>query len=124
MPVRLQLSRRKGFSLQSVSVAANGLDAVNVARPSKWGNPFVIEACDRQGRWGPRSRVREYRKGRFQVVEMFRGILLKGEGEPWVSMKRDLGELRGKNLACWCADGEKVCHAQVLLEMANTEAAS
>lgn len=38
-PIRLQLSRRKGFNLQAASRAANGLDAVNVARPSKWGNP-------------------------------------------------------------------------------------
>lgn len=28
-------------------------------------------------------------------------------------------ELRGKNLACWCAIGA-ACHADVLLEIANT----
>lgn len=39
-PVRLQLSRRKGFDLQAASRAVNGLDAVNVARPGRWGNPF------------------------------------------------------------------------------------
>jgi hypothetical protein len=41
-PVRLQLSRRKGFDLQAASCATNGLDAVVVARPTKWGNPFVV----------------------------------------------------------------------------------
>jgi hypothetical protein len=32
-----------------------------------------------------------------------------------------LPEIRGKNLACWCAPGQP-CHADVLLEMANREA--
>jgi hypothetical protein len=38
-PVRLQLSRRAGFDLQSLSHDANSLPAVVVARPTKWGNP-------------------------------------------------------------------------------------
>lgn len=42
MPVRLTLSRRKGFRLQAASRAINGLAAVTVARPGRWGNPFVI----------------------------------------------------------------------------------
>lgn len=37
-PVRLQLSRRKGFNLQALSRATNGLPAVKVARPTKFGN--------------------------------------------------------------------------------------
>jgi hypothetical protein len=41
-PVRLQLSRRNGFSLKAHSRAVNGLDAINVARPSFYGNPFVV----------------------------------------------------------------------------------
>lgn len=41
MPIRLVLSRRQGFNLQAASRAANGLEAVIVARPSRWGNPFV-----------------------------------------------------------------------------------
>ncbi len=46
IPVRLQLARIKGFDLQATSLATNGLPAVNVARPSMWGNPFVIgEPC-------------------------------------------------------------------------------
>lgn len=31
-------------------------------------------------------------------------------------------KLRGKNLACWCRDDGKPCHADVLLELANREA--
>ena len=41
-PVRLQLSRRAGFNLQAASHARNGLDAVHVARPGPWGNPFIV----------------------------------------------------------------------------------
>jgi hypothetical protein len=41
-PVRLTLSRNRGFDLQALSLATNGLLAVVVARPTKWGNPFVI----------------------------------------------------------------------------------
>lgn len=42
-PVRLQLSRRKGFNLQKHSLDTNGLAAVSVARPSRYGNPWRIE---------------------------------------------------------------------------------
>jgi hypothetical protein len=31
-----------------------------------------------------------------------------------------LGELRGKDLACWCKEGE-CCHGDVLLKLANTK---
>lgn len=37
-PVRLQLHRQRGFSLQALSEATNGLEVVNVARPGFWGN--------------------------------------------------------------------------------------
>ncbi len=39
----------------------------------------------------------------------------------WVINNRraDLHELRGKNLACWCPL-DKPCHADVLLELANS----
>mgnify|MGYP001581696887 CR=1 FL=1 len=48
-PVRLRLSRRPKFNLQKHSRSINGLPAVNVARPSKWGNPFVIAPKTRPG---------------------------------------------------------------------------
>lgn len=40
-PVRLQLSRAKGFNLQAQSRGLNGLPARSVARPGPFGNPFV-----------------------------------------------------------------------------------
>ena len=42
-PRRMQLSRRRGFSLQAESKALNGLPAKRVTRPGPWGNPFTIE---------------------------------------------------------------------------------
>lgn len=122
-PVRLQLSRRKGFDLQALSQATNGLPAVNVARPSKWGNPFVVgEPCDRKqiARWGWRFGHPEFVCDDASVaVRRFRGCLFKAEDiHGYVR-----AELRGKNLACWCAihrNGEYVpCHADVLLSLAN-----
>ena len=45
-PVRLQLSRRKGFDLLIWSREVNGLPAINCARPSRWGNRFIVCAND------------------------------------------------------------------------------
>lgn len=91
-PVRLQLSRAAGFNLQAHSRATNGLEAVNVARPSKWGNPWTKE---NSGNVHPALRF-------------------ACETAPLM----DVSELRGKNLACWCGPTAQ-CHASVLLGLAN-----
>jgi hypothetical protein len=99
-PVRIPLSRRKGFRLQAASRAVNGLEAITVARPSRWGNPFVI------GRDGNQAEcVAQYRR--------------------WVKLPRQRAlrdaaraALVGKNLACWCAAGTP-CHADILLALVN-----
>jgi hypothetical protein len=144
-PVRLQLSRRAGFVLQTESRATNGLPAVNVARPTKWGNPFDFrrsECCwialsfgcrgDRLGR--QEASVKAFREwiapddGR-QVVSLELQPKLandkteinlgpKIEAGPAPSRLDIVAALRGKNLACWCKPGDP-CHADVLLEMAN-----
>lgn len=99
-PVRLTLSRRKGFNLQAASHAANGLAAVTVARPSRWGNPFVI------GRDGSQA----------DCVAMYREWL------HWPAQSTLRAEaaaaLAGYNLACWCAPGTP-CHGDVLLAHVN-----
>lgn len=93
-PIRLKLSRKKGFNLQEHSKSINGLDAVCCARPSHWGNPFVV---------GKDGDARE-------CVNKFSRNTILGNGG-----KETLG---GKNLACWCAL-DAPCHVDVLLEMAN-----
>lgn len=71
--------------------------AVYVGRPSRFGNPFVI------GRHGDRAEV----VARFEASLMTNPELLAAAK----------AELRGKDLVCWCAP--EVCHADVLLRIAN-----
>ena len=90
-------------------------DAVVVARPTKWGNPFTIASAKEAG------------YDRATAVSAFRDWLA---GDPWAcgcredyedrrqTMIANLEELRGKDLACWCPL-EVACHADVLLEVAN-----
>lgn len=91
-PRRVQLRRTKGWKMPE--------NTVNVARPSKWGNPYRI------------------------------GTVLIGDAEAAVmAFKANLPlsdewlrPLRGKNLACWCRL-DQPCHADVLLDLANQEVA-
>lgn len=111
-PVRLRLSRARGFDLQSASITWNGREAVNVARPGPWGNPFKI------GRNGTRARC----VSRFATLA--EGMLItcpdpspetQRQALEW--MVAHLDQIRGRNLACWCPiDGP--CHADVLLRIA------
>ena len=144
-PVRLQLSRQKGFNLHALSLATNGLPAVNVARPGKFGNPFTMDGCRDAGWHGDDGAIAA------RCVEAFRAWIdspfwrTNWQG-PESERARNaalagLPVLRGKNLACWChlcpehASGKPLgticeacapCHADVLLELANMrcEAAS
>jgi hypothetical protein len=107
-PSRIRLSRGKGWRLPS--------NAVNVARPGKWGNPFVV------GKDG----TREQCVGLF--YQLIRGFIDLGGGlsvdEQLAYHKRfnkSVGELRGKDLACWCALDGKPCHADILLAVANEQ---
>jgi hypothetical protein len=43
---------------------------------------------------------------------------LTQRGKELARVGKDLSELRGKNLACWCRLDQS-CHADVLLELAN-----
>ncbi len=145
-PIRLQLSRKRGFDMQAISIAANGLPAVNVARPSRWGNPFDFRYSEycwialsygcNGGRLGRQeASVRAFREwitplglGQ-QLVSVDRGVSL-GDGRRQVQIGPRIAAgapptideiqttLRGHNLACWCKPGEP-CHADVLIEMAN-----
>lgn len=69
---------------------------VYVGRPRRWGNPFVI------GRDGSRA----------EVIAKYRAWIVEQS-----DLMRSLGELRGRNLVCWCAP--QACHADVLIELAN-----
>lgn len=109
-PVRLQLSRRRGLNLQALSLATNGLPAVNVARLGKWGNPFKVgdpfNVVSGDGCFTRRSPMTA-----AEAVDKFRRL----ECGPTRSANI-ARELRLKNLACWCAPGD-ACHADVLLAL-------
>lgn len=124
-PVRLRLSRKAGFNLQDHSRAVNGLPAVNITRPGKWGNPHVALRCwFHQGIAGrpPFDAVTAAdadREGAAIAVALFRHdweMVMKAPS--YGRARESLAELRGKNLACWCKPGAS-CHADVLLELAN-----
>jgi hypothetical protein len=115
-PVRLRLSRARGFDLQALSQATNSLPAVSCARPSKWGNPW--RARHSAGGWiceatpsGMIIPARDEAEAVDLAVAHYRGWV-----EPHADVVRT--HLRGKNLACWCRL-DQPCHAEVLLEIAN-----
>ena len=63
---------------------------------SKWGNPHPLQV----------------HKCRKKVVELFRVGIMEDE-----ELLKEIGELKGKVLGCWCAPHE--CHAVVLHELAG-----
>lgn len=117
-PVRLRLSRAKGFQLRILSLFANGKEAVSVARPAKWGNPFRIGWIRATG-----SGL-DYREEQIPdaetAVRFFREMIEESDRN-YPSNAEIRAQLRGKNLACWCKPGEP-CHADVLLDIANRPA--
>jgi len=66
------------------------------ARPSKWGNPFVV------GKDGDRN----------EVIEKYREWIIT---QP--QLMKNLHELKGKVLGCWCSP--RKCHCDILAELAN-----
>jgi hypothetical protein len=117
MPQRIQLQRSRGWRKPQ--------DAVVVARPTRWGNPFPIaEAIER----GDATTQAE---GRAVVVARFADVLRRGPASAWWSpgiadqatwVREHVHELAGRDLACWCPL-DQPCHADVLLELANSPSA-
>ena len=105
-PQRIQRRRQKGFNLQAESIALNGLTAVSVCRPGKWGNPFVVGKPYETVAAGT-----AIVDDAAHAVRLFRAVALTRKAEI-------IAELKGKNLACFCAVG-RPCHANVLLCIAN-----
>lgn len=68
---------------------------VYIGRPSKWGNPWVI------GKDGTRE----------EVIAKY---------EEWIKtqpqLMKDLVELKGKTLGCWCFPNQK-CHGDILIKL-------
>lgn len=116
-PVRMRLSRAKGFNLQAASLALNGLPAVNVARPGPLGNPFIV------GEDGDRPEcVRLFRKlseGRLTISSAKASV----ESQRLVVnyLAEHFKALRNRNVACWCGLDAQ-CHGDVVLALVNRPA--
>ena len=104
MGERIQLSRRKGWRLPE--------GAVNVARPTKWGNPYRAGSPPPLWPAGKPFTVED-------AVECYRLMLAGGHllNQPPGNLivRAAMTELVGKDLACWCPPGAP-CHGDVLLE--------
>lgn len=127
MPKRIQRKRTKGWKMPP--------NTVYVGRPTKWGNPWILgdgNKTDAERSKARRKIVRIYRAwmtGTFteRAVEKIIGDGVAIPKQPlaflhWLlirgALRRELVELRGKDLACWCPL-DQPCHADVLLEIAN-----
>lgn len=110
MPRRIQRKRTKGWRMPP--------NTVYVGRGSKYGNPITIESAGSAEEavrlfklflQMPASRLAGWAKDPLRGLHLcaFRNKL-----------KKSIADLRGKNLACWCAT-DRPCHADVLLKEAN-----
>lgn len=139
--VRMRLSRAKGFRLQAASRALNGLEAVAVARPGRWGNPFPVETIARGLRLGasfageshfgalyrtyfdglpggPPSLARLAERRAPQIAaELFAALAEDFRAADPGGYAAWLAPLKGRNLACWCG-ALSPCHGDVLLRLA------
>ena len=134
MPQRIQLRRIKGWRKPE--------GAINVARPTMWGNPWRMDFAAIIGPGMDHVAYLTPEAAQDISVDLYRawltnrwpGMLAADMAPRWttpeLSARRRnildrLPKLRGHDLACWCAIGNDFygdpirCHADVLLELAN-----
>jgi hypothetical protein len=110
-PVRIQLQRTPGWRMPP--------NTVKVDRTTPWGNPYRVgEPVDmkvaRRWEWKMRDPHRITETAELAVRRFAVSL-----GLDYASHQLVRDELGGRNLACWCKPGEP-CHADVLLELANS----
>lgn len=105
MPKRIQRKRTKGWKMPE--------GAVYVGRPTKWGNPYILNECRVIGPSGSAKYATKEMAAEMSLY-FYRQDLEAGY------YGVDLNELRGKDLVCWCPL-DQPCHADILLELANKE---
>lgn len=112
-PTRVQLSRRRGWRMPP--------NAVSVARPHRFGNPFRVDdkrvLCGEQELWVMPTHAAAIE----QAVKAFRWQLEHHPNVVGFTVDDVRQALAGKDLACWCPPASP-CHADVLLEIANRDA--
>lgn len=116
MPKRIQMSRQHPWRVENP-------DAVIVDRRTKWGNPYRVgEQALLIIEGGPLPHLIEDRAHARLAFRTALTALIAGRKPPRLGMEdypfRDLHELAGHDLACWCPL-DQPCHGDVLLELAN-----
>jgi hypothetical protein len=116
-PVRIQRKRTRGWRMPQ--------NAVSVTRPGRFGNPYPVA---RFGLDLSLDLFRNTARGFWDASILPSDCCLTDEAYKlhleWLRrigghpVEMIHGELRGKDLACWCPIGQP-CHADVLLEIAN-----
>lgn len=136
-PKRIQLRRTKGWRKPE--------GAVKVDRTTRWGNWYVVQEIGERyndrlraalpdpkalvvvqiDKWGHRTGSQwggfaDRAEATAFAVQLHRRSLLatRADIDGLHHHEFYLGELRGKDLACWCPL-DAPCHADVLLELAN-----
>jgi hypothetical protein len=132
MPERIRLSRKAGWRKPD--------GAINVARPTRWGNPYkpvrfadgwhvagrAIKDGSRHGRvfWLPLTGhcFATYEEALADSIDLYRLVIVRNAEDEYGDHDDPVGfalsELRGHDLGCWCPLSDP-CHADVLLELAN-----
>lgn len=134
-PQRIQRRRTKGYKLPE--------NCISVTRPGKWGNflklsgdMIMIDAGHRRtvlDKWvflcfGDLETMLEIYEATIceekdwpkNVLpnDVTQGIVDLNYWEDYYKANRNLQELRGKHLACFCKIGSH-CHGDILLQLAN-----
>lgn len=146
-PQRIQLSHKKGFNLQEYSKSLNGLEAVKCDRNTKFGNPFIVEYDKNIKSYLILKGNKEFNlleilgiydkkdKAIKKSIELFESLIKNNDEKnlilefqhhsftminnyKYLTTELIKKELKGKNLACWCKEGE-ACHCNILLRIAN-----
>jgi hypothetical protein len=118
-PKRIQRRRTAGWKMPE--------GAIYVGRPSRWGNPFRVDDYPTQSRsiageaGDEPTPITEATRRRWAAVD-FEAAITYGSGiRGYPSRDEIRSELAGRDLACWCPEGDP-CHGDVLLAIANQEA--
>jgi hypothetical protein len=86
-----------------------------IGRPSKWANPYTYKDLDK-------TQAKYQVDSRKEAIEGYERHLKES------GLIKDIDELRGKVLGCWCcnkpSDGSEknfLCHGQVIAKYLNSE---
>lgn len=91
-PQRVQLRRTRGWRKPEAAIV--------VARPTKWGNPWVVNP--QRATYPPTN---HYRATATEAVQLYRDWVAYAAPFTVDDVRR---ELRGHDLACWCPPRPRV----------------